>query len=1344
MSQKPLIVYIDTETTGLNPQKFDLIQWAAIVEINGQEIVFNEYCKPTHYDNIQGTIDVHGITIEQLKTFQEPLQLIEKFEVWAKQFQRKLTICGYNVPFDISFLRKLFLSNNKIDVYNSIFDTESSIDVLGYARAVKAQLGIPNCKLSTLADHFKIQINAHEALSDIRATIQVFKEIKKILGDHEEGEVATQAPIQSDLPELPMLHVHSAYSLQDSCISVENWIKHAESIKAPAISFPDHNWSVSLYYAINSSKYKKSNDLTVIPSISLNIQEADSFFRLNAYATSNDGYYSLSKLTSLRDSIHRFDAGTDLNLITLETLNAHTNGLAFSSAGEDGLFGLLLKEPERAKEIAKSIPNLFVELTAVSLTHYYEKDMKLNRPYKESHFPSKDLMCEVNNLALSIAKELNLKTIITSASYYTAPNHKELQKVISSSFHKNKFFPHESRHHPTPSEAFTTIQAHIPAFSKQDYLTCYQNAMEIVEAAKSIKVSFDYTLPEIEIPGDIQRLTQDKNERLRYLLIRKIKQYGRWNSSPEYKERFNKEYKVIAENGTINFIPYFLMCADVGEYARSQKILQGLGRGSAGGCLISYYLKIIHIDPIKWNIPFERFLSQARINVQSFPDIDCDFGIRGPIIEYMKNKYKAGFAQAGTIQRYKVKAALKKIMNEVYGKNARDKEVMDICDLIPDSPQGADETGFFYGYTDKDGKYQPGVIETVTEVQNFIALYPKVGSLLKGMLSLPASIGRHASAIIISTFDLNQRTPTILMEDDEIEQELPVTQYDAVMCDKLGLIKLDILGVTTIGVVQEVMDKVKERHGIDLYEEDERGVALVYRLPEDPDVFMDACTKNTSSSFQFNTDLVKKFLPDFAPQSVYELSLVTALVRPGALDAPMEDTTATDYYLQVRMGKRPLKYIHEDLKPILEKTNGVMVFQETVMQILVELVGLTLEEADQVRGAISKKKREVILATFERSRKVLSERGWTDNQIQQLNDQILAFSSYSFNISHSLCYAHLGYITLYLKNKYKLEWWSSELDHSSEDKARKYLEELDIQVLPPTAKTPSQRFTIVGDKIQAPISSIKGIGEPTCLEICSHGSFLNLEDFIKRVNGTKMNVNHFKVLTDSGTMDDFLPMEKSIVEERLDLLKQYLAIKKSKKIYPEEELIKDDLARYFREKELFICFNRSIFTVPAIKTRLLKMEKGLLVDDQGNTYKTFSEKEVPFFTSFNKIEKRLQELEAKYPNPKDILPPPSFAKMSDQERKKKQNERVLYACGIFVSSEVRFGTSKKTGKPWSMLKIVLTDGQKSIEFVKWGAVQPLKARVNSLVIVSGYPCRGWKGDPQIISSEEEIKIEGKK
>jgi hypothetical protein len=156
------------------------------------------------------------------------------------------------------------------------------------------------------------------------------------------------------------------------------------------------------------------------------------------------------------------------------------------------------------------------------------------------------------------------------------------------------------------------------------------------------------------------------------------------------------------------------------------------------------------------------------------------------------------------------------------------------------------------------------------------------------------------------------------------------------------------------------------------------------------------------------------------------------------------------------------------------------------------------------------------------------------------------------------------------------------------------------------------------------------------------------------------------------------------------------------------------------------------------------MEKGLSVDGQGNSYKISEETEIPFFTSFNKIEKRLQELEAKYPDPKDILPPPPFAKMSDRERKKKQNERVLYACGMFVSSEVRFGTSKKTGNPWSMLKIILTDGQKSIEFVHWGAVQPLKARVNSLVILAGYPCRGWKGDPQIILSEEEIKIEGKK
>lgn len=765
-------------------------------------------------------------------------------------------------------------------------------------------------------------------------------------------------------------------------------------------------------------------------------------------------------------------------------------------------------------------------------------------------------------------------------------------------------------------------------------------------------------------------------------------------------------------------------------------------------------------------------LNKTEVYDISMPDIhnfvandivvhNCDFGERGPIIKYMKDKYGCGFAQAGTIQKYKTKAAIKKIMNSVYSKNGRDKEVMDLCDLIPASPQGIDEGDFFYGYTDKEGVFQEGAQNKVEMMQTFYSSYPKLSKLLKKMLGLPSSIGRHASAAIVASFDLNQRVPTTLMMDGELGEELPVTQYDAIMCDKLGLIKLDILGVTTIKVVQSAMDKIKKNHGLDLYEEDERGVAKIYRLEEDQDVFDDVYRKDTNSSFQFNTDLVKKYLPQFKPTSVYDLSLITALVRPGALDAPMDNGMfATDYYLAVKNKKIPLTYIHDDLEPILNRTNGVMVFQETVMKILVDLIGYSLEEADQIRAAISKKKRDVIVSSFERSRSVLSEKGWTLKQIESLNNQILAFSSYSFNISHSLCYANLGYITLYLKNKFNLEWWASELDESSEDKIREYLKDLRISILPTNLKNPSSKFVIEGDKIRAPISAIKGLGPSALEEILLSGPFEGVDDFIQKVSGRKVNKKTFKVLVESGGADAFLELddnsEEGITKKRNNLLDYYL--KKTKKDpFPEEDLINNELDSFFRERELFSCFNKKAYKLNSVMNRIVNLNKHILKGDGNSeitakTYQALSDggsvikinKDCDknyFLLDSSFFEDIATNFVEKYGTLGDVYPDSSMGRHQKNKIYKDNNRKVVAFCGFFVSSEVVSGVSKPKkgeteGRNWRYLRIKLTDGHREIDCMQWGDdVEAIRKRVGSLVTVFGTLKMGWKGGYEITLSK---------
>ena len=617
-----LYAYADTETTGID-LKFDIIQIAIIVNFNGVEFTFNEHCKPSHYNNIEKALEVNGITINQLKKFQEPAALINSLEKWLKNFDQKLILCGYNISFDIRHLQSFFAKNGRSDVYTSFFEIGEHIDVLGLARAAKKSLGIANCKLGTVAERFGISFNAHDALADIRATKDVFLKLKEHLGDEDLPDRVFLSS-EEGLRELPLLHVHSAYSLLDSCNHIEDWVKHAEEINSPAIAFPDHDWAVSLYSAMNSSKLKKKDDFVIVPAISLNVTANGECFRLNAYGSTSESYFALSKLASIREGVRKHPTGRESNTISLKTLIKNTSSdISFSSAGEDGIFGVFLKAPDKAKQIAYVIPNLYIELTAVNMFEYFCKEMGIARPYKESVLPSKNLMQDVNQLANSVANELELKKIITTASYYISQDDHDLHRVISSSYHKTKFFHSESRSYKAPQEVFAILESQLEGFDKDFYNQCYDNSMEIVEKARNFKVTFDYTLPKINIPENIQREHKGYNSQLAALLIEKVQEYGRWSDDPIYVERFVREMTVISKNPKLNFLPYFLMSADIGEFARSKGILQGLGRGSAGGCLISYYLKIIHIDPIKNDIPFERFLSNARINVNSYPDIDC-------------------------------------------------------------------------------------------------------------------------------------------------------------------------------------------------------------------------------------------------------------------------------------------------------------------------------------------------------------------------------------------------------------------------------------------------------------------------------------------------------------------------------------------------------------------------------------------------------------------------------------------------------------------------------------------------------------------------------------------------
>lgn len=1339
-------LYLDTETTGLSSSTNEIIQLACVPLIDGKSGPhFNEFCQPTNWNSIdQKSIEVHGITVDQMKTFQSPYEMLDKFIAYVSQFGVKFVIAGYNSNFDKAFIGALFARNGRSKEYSRLFLNEVR-DVHARAKAVKDKLQSNKLKLVNLAEEFGIEIKAHDALSDIQATIEVDRRLSAIIGEDFEEVSIKDDQFDLQLPELPQLHIHSEYSNTDSVTSIEEWVYWAASKGVKAVAFPDHNWAASLYKATNiksvlekvNKAHKLSlteNDIKIVPAISLNVIDPSNGleqpFRLNAWAISNTGYRNLLKLASMGWDSAIDDSGVTTSIIKIEDVIDHQEGVVFGTGCEKGLVGTLLlrandKKVEASKlaKIVGHLDRVVLELLPFDVVKYFDKGIGFRNFQKSKSIPDGNLTKAINSLIMDAVDSYGCKFIISTAAHFIDPDDKVFQDVVSKSSFKDKRFFYDTRCQRSLNECFAILKRHLgDRFSVDHVDIARATAEDMVEASTAVVVKHDYHLPKIQIPDSIVENTSDYDKQLYLLLMAKIKEHGRWSNDPEYVSRFKKELDVIWKNSKLNFIPYFLMYEDICAYARSQGILQNLARGSAGGCLISYYLKIIHIDPIKEHLPFERFLSHARINAGSFPDIDLDLGQRGPVLKYLADKYKAGFAQIGTFQRFKTKNAIKDAMFAVFGRNRADKEIMDVCDTIPDSPQGLDEDKFLYGYTDSEGVTHKGHLEQNETLQIFFKQYPEIEQITKKLIGLPKGMGRHASAFVISTLDLSgQRVPTMLFDDPDIGR-VAVTQFEAPMVEKSGLVKADVLGLTTVKTLESVVSLIKARRDIDLLEEDDKGVQLLYRLPEDNKVYEDFYKRKTDSSFQFNTDLIKGYIQKFAPIRRQDLSDLTALCRPGALDVEFTPgVSATQFYIDVRNGDKEPEYIHPDLADVLAETNGVVVYQEQLMSILVRFCGYSLEESDQIRSAIAKKKRDVMLKTFDRIRSETISKGWTIEQANKLCDVVTAYSNYSFNRSHSRAYSELGYITMYLKHHYPLEWWAAELNNSEENKIRHYVTILGDKITPPSLHAPDDKFTIVGDRIAAPLSAVKGLGPSSIKAIIKRGPYSSVEDFISKMS-TGVNSSHFWALLKAGVFDEMASTSVSIPEARQGFIKLFKTLKKVKTVPPEVNQ-NSPLDMFLNQRDIYKCFNKVLLADP-----LIRQEISITWPSMRETRR----KDIPL--AFGSA-----------PTIPVISSIAVASKLIDAQERSESNDKIKVAMvGLFQSSTHRSGISKK-GKPWSKVDIVLSDGLSTIECAQWDQKRALRYPTNSLVYVMGYVKRGWKGSPsiEVLEVERLVKVDKK-
>lgn len=1327
-------LWLDSETTGLDSQVNDIIQLACIPIISGKEqsLVFNQHCQPIDWSSISDeALGINNITRHQLSSFQSAEVMVNNLITYLHGFKTKFTIAGFNVDFDRKFISALFKKTNKEREFLELF-TQDIRDTFKRAKKLKAQLQTPNLKLKTLCEHFNIEINAHDALSDISATIKLDKILSNMLGETEIFTIDHYDQHDIIFPEPAQLHLHSMFSHTDSINSVKEWAIFAHDNKIPAISFVDHGNAASVFDTINiSSIFSKENEVRKkdniaqlstppigIPGTGLIVSIDNMKFNLNAWAISNNGYYNLIKLASIGWKNKFQDAKVELPLVSIEEVISLKDGIIFGIPGINGPITdfILTRQHTEAQNLIKylhSVLDIRLELAAIDVYRYFDSAIG----FATYNIDGGNIQKHINNMYYSIAKDLHIKCVPVSDAHFLFEEDKIAQDCISKNSYDDGRYLAESRHIILAKEMFSVIKGHIgDSFLESDFRNMISNTVEIANLASNIEIKHTFHLPVINIPDDIKAKTDNYDMQTYYYMMRKINEYGRWNTDPAYVERFKKEIDVIMKNSTLNFIPYFLVYEDVCSYARSSGLMQGIARGSAGGSLLSYYLKIIHVDPVAAKLPFERFLSHARIKAGSFPDIDLDIArsARPLVIKYLQQEYKLGFAQISTFSKMKTKKAIRDAMYNLYSRNGNDPEVKFVCDIIDDSPQGVDEYDFLYGYIDQEDIEHEGEIHKKPVLANFFKQRPEVEELVKKLIGAIDGWSRHASAFVISSLDLsNTRVPTMIMLDKEIG-DITVTQFDASMVERSGLVKADILGINTLNMMSECLDLIKVNHNVDLREEI-KGVPAVYRLPDrDSGVFSDFYKRDTDSSFQFNSDIIKGAAKEFAPLCREDLALMTALYRPGAMDAKSEfvlagasspatdknglpfTKPATEVYVNARNGEYSPYYVHEDLKPYIEDTMGIIVFQEQVMAILVGLCGYTLEETDIIRSAIAKKKHDVIMSTFDRIREETAKRGWESKQSDVLCDTIMAFSRYSFNRSHSYAYAELGYITLYLKHHYPLEWWTSVLNNEEkEDKIRKYISYLGDKIAPPSLRDPKSVYVIKDGKIVAPIGAIKSIGAVSVNEITSKGPFSSIEDYVSRINHTRANIGAMSAIIKARAADDL--MNNSIsdyAERRKVFMKRYQSLRKNKTVFKSEMLDINPLSVFLQEKEYNLSFNKTLLSSLEILSILKNKWPGLKPTGRSN---------IPFYMKSENNEETW------------IL---SGVKVAENFLKSELPKRVGMIL-LFQSSTYKTGFSKKTNKPWHLLSISLSDGFNIIEVSIWDVKKALGWEKDTIVYVNG-------------------------
>jgi len=883
------------------------------------------------------------------------------------------------------------------------------------------------------------------------------------------------------------LHLHTDYSLLDGACDVDKLCQRVHELGMPAVAMTDHGNIFGAVHFVNAAhkhgvKPIVGCELYVCKKDDHNIErtppDGDTYNHLLVLAENDEGYRNLVKITS-EASLHGFYYKPR---VSKKFLAEHSRGLI-------GLSGCL--KGEVAERLVESNYEA-ARAAAATYTDIFGKD----NFYLEIQDQGLAMEHRIHPGLFQLEEDLGLPLVATNDSHYLCEDDAEAQDVMVC-IQTGKSINDTERMKFEGKDFFVKSFAEMQRVFK-DSPSVLSRTLDIAERCSLRLEKVATPFPQFDVPPGFTidsyfvHVTREGFAR-RLEALRPFRDAGRLKHPlTDYEQRLERELGIIQQ---MKFAGYFLIVWDFIRYAKERDIPVGPGRGSAAGSLVSYALGITDLDPLQHELLFERFLNPERV---SMPDIDIDFCMnrRAEVIDYVTQKYgRENVAQIITFGTMAAKAAIKDVGR------AMDIPYADVDRIAKMVPQTLNIT------LDEAIKESPQLHEAYEKD----AQIQKLLNTAKKLEGLVRNSGVHAAGVVISPLPLNQLVPLHKTKNDEI-----VTAFDMVAIEKMGLLKMDFLGLTTLTILTDTLKLIKQTRDTTL--------ALEQIPLEDDETYKKVFHKGlTSGVFQFESHGMRDVLRKYQPNSIEDLTALNALYRPGPIQGGMIDD-----FIDRKHGRKKVEYELPELKEILEETLGVIVYQEQVMQIANRLAGYSLGEADLLRRAMGKKKPEEMAQQRERFIEGAAQRKYPPRKIEKIFDLMAQFAGYGFNKSHSAAYALLAYHTAYLKTHYPVEFMAALLTSvtGSTDDVVKYINEcreMGIAVEAPDINVSHANFTPHGESIRFGLAAVKNVGGNAIESIVAAraklGRFKSLFEFCEHVDLRLLNKRVLESLIKSGAMD---------------------------------------------------------------------------------------------------------------------------------------------------------------------------------------------------------------------------------